>query len=90
MTLYALSTCSFCRQAEQFLLDHNLDFKRVFVDELPVDEKRALKDDFVKRYQKKLLFPTLIIDDTEFLRGFIEDKWQYKLLESKNEGSTSK
>ena len=76
LKLFALSTCGFCKKAMAFLEENNLDYEYVFVDLIDSEVKNKIKADFEKRFEKKMLFPTLIVDDEEFLGGFIKVYWQ--------------
>ncbi|WP_158084076.1 glutaredoxin family protein [Marispirochaeta aestuarii] len=76
LKLFALSTCGFCKKAMAFLEENNLDYEYIFVDLIDSEVKNKIKADFEKRFEKKMLFPTLIVDDEEFLVGFIKFYWQ--------------
>lgn len=60
--LYALSTCSHCRNTRKFLDENNVVYDVVEVDLCPLDEREKLVDE-VKRYNPACSFPTLIIGD---------------------------
>jgi glutaredoxin len=77
--LYALSTCGFCRKAIGFLKNNGITFRYVYLDQLPVEEKRALKDELRRRYEIKELFPTLVLDDAKALTGFDREEWEQHL-----------
>jgi glutaredoxin-like protein NrdH len=78
--VYALSTCGFCRRALQFLRDHGITFKFVYVDLLPQDVKDKVKRELVEKYRERIAFPYVILDeDTENQRvivGFLEDEFE--------------
>lgn len=76
LRLFALSTCGFCKKAMTFLEENELDYEYVFVDLIDSDVKNRIKEDFEKRFEKKMLFPTLVVDEEEFLVGFIKFYWQ--------------
>jgi len=69
--LYALSTCSHCRNTKRFLDDNHIVYDYVYVDQASGDERKALIEE-VKQYNANLTFPTLIIGDKVII-GFRED-----------------
>ena len=75
LKLFALSTCGFCRRAITFLKEHNVSYSNVYVDQLPVSIKQRIKDEFSERFNKKILYPALIIDEKDVLIGFTEEVW---------------
>lgn len=79
ITVYALSTCGFCRRGLQFLRDHSLDFSYVYVDELPLEVKNRVKKELLDTFHKDVSFPFLVLDDRETLVGFIEPDWKATL-----------
>lgn len=79
IVIYALSTCAFCRKAMQFLSDHDLEYSFVYLDELELDTKRAVKAELKSQFKKLPVFPILVIDDTEAISGFIEERWREAL-----------
>ncbi|MBU1275639.1 MAG: glutaredoxin family protein [Proteobacteria bacterium] len=60
--LYALSTCSHCRNTRKFLDENNVVYDVVEVDLCPLDEREKVVDE-VKRYNPACSFPTLVIGD---------------------------
>ncbi|WP_460050816.1 glutaredoxin family protein [Spirochaeta dissipatitropha] len=76
LEIYALSTCAFCRTAMKFLQKHDLSFSYIYLDELDPEVKRAVKADLKERFQNIPIFPILVIDDSEAVSGFNEDKWK--------------
>ncbi len=79
LTVYALSTCGFCKRALSFLRDRKIAFKYIYIDELPGDVKEKLKEELRKQFDVKLLFPFLVIDGKESVTGFLEEGWKEKL-----------
>jgi glutaredoxin-like protein NrdH len=76
VTVYALSTCGFCRRGLQFLRDHSIDFSFVYVDDLPIEVKTKVKKELHSQYKKDVSFPFVVIDDKDTLVGFIEPDWK--------------
>ncbi len=79
LVFLGLSTCGFCKRAKQFLNDGGWSYSYVDIDKMEREERLSLKDDVKTRFSKDLLYPFLIIDDTEFLKGFKKDQWEEKL-----------
>ena len=73
LLLYALSTCGFCKKAMQYLEKRNLSYTVFFVDEMPIEEKRIVKEGFNKSFGKKMLFPTLLIGEDDYAQGWAGD-----------------
>ncbi len=80
ITVYALSTCGHCRRALNFLDENNVEYRYVYVDLLPVEEKNGVKDDLKSKFpDSRVAFPFLVMDDTRQLTGFKEDEWKSTL-----------
>ncbi len=62
ITLYALSTCIWCKKTKELLSSMGIGFEYVYVDLLKGDD-RAKAIDEVKRYNPSISFPTLVIGD---------------------------
>jgi len=70
ITLYALSTCIWCKKTKEFLSGQGVGFDYIYVDLLKgEDRSRAL--DEVKRYNPSSSFPTVVINDRAIV-GFRE------------------
>lgn len=75
ITIYALSTCGFCRRAIAFLKDSGVRFSYIHVDDLPPDEKQRVKDMIRNNYGKPLQYPFLVRNGTETITGFDQREW---------------
>ena len=73
VVLFALSTCVWCRRTRQFLEDHNISFDYVYVDLLEAQERESAKN-IVQRWNSRVSFPTLVIDDEDCVVGFKPEK----------------
>ena len=62
ITLYALSTCIWCKKTKELLTNLGVGFKYVYVDLLK-GEDRANAIEEIKRYNPSTSFPTLVIGD---------------------------
>jgi glutaredoxin-like protein NrdH len=79
ITVYALSTCGFCKRALSFLSANSFAYKYVYVDLLPMDRKADLKKALAAKFGAEVSFPYAVIDDKEVLVGFIEPDWKKTL-----------
>lgn len=62
ITLYALSTCTWCEKTKKLLTSMGIGFNYIYVDLLKGDDRvKALNE--VKRYNPNCSFPTLVIGD---------------------------
>ena len=82
LILFGLTTCGYCKRALSYLNDEGFEYDYIFLDEIPFDDKQKAKDEFKTHFGKRMTFPTLIIDQEEFLIGFIQPSWDMKLKES--------
>jgi len=70
---FALSTCGWCRKTKRFLDAHNVDYEIYYVDLLSGEEKaRCIAE--MKRWNPRRSFPTVVVDDSEVVVGFKEDR----------------
>lgn len=70
ITLYALSTCIWCKKTKELLSSMGIGFEYVYVDLLKGDD-RAKAIEEVKRHNPSISFPTLVIGDKTVV-GFRE------------------
>jgi glutaredoxin-like protein NrdH len=67
-TLYALSTCIHCRNAQKLLKEKDIPFDPIFVDLLEGADREQVIEDLVK-INPKLSFPTMLSKDGTILVG---------------------
>jgi glutaredoxin len=73
ITLYALSTCIWCKKTKKLLTDLGIEFSYVDVDLLdPQDETKVVQE--INKWNPKSSFPTLVINDERCILGFDEAK----------------
>jgi len=72
--LYALSTCGWCKKTRAFLDEHQVVYDYVYVDKVEGEERsRVLAE--VQRWNPRLSFPTIVIDEGKtVIIGFQEDR----------------
>jgi glutaredoxin len=60
--LYALSTCSHCKDVKKFLDGCNIEYESVEVDLLEGDERKRVIEQ-VRQYNSRVTFPTTVVGD---------------------------
>ena len=75
ITVYALSTCGFCKRALAFLGAKGFAYRYVYVDLLPLQTKDEIKRILKERYGENVAFPFAVVDKDRHLVGFIEADW---------------
>jgi glutaredoxin-like protein NrdH len=71
ITLFALSTCIWCRKTKELLSSLGVAFDYIYVDLLKGAERQEAIDQ-VKRFNPSTSFPTLVIGDGKCIVGFRE------------------
>lgn len=72
ITLYALSTCVWCKRTKDLLSSLGVAFDYVYVDLLK-GEDRSEAVEQVKKHNASLSFPTIVIGDRSII-GFREEE----------------
>jgi glutaredoxin len=75
ITVYALSTCGFCKRAMAFLNAKGVAYRYVYMDHVPIETKNQAKKALKERYKSDVAFPFAVIDGEKPLVGFIEPDW---------------
>ena len=76
--VYALSTCGFCRRGLAFLRENSFQFDFVYMDQISFELKGTIKDALAEKFKERVAFPFVVIDDSDFIVGFNEEKWKEK------------
>lgn len=79
ITVYALSTCGFCKRALAFLDANGFTYRYIHVDTIPLDIKNQVKAELRDTYKANVAFPFLTIGDSQHLVGFVEIDWKHTL-----------
>lgn len=58
--LYALSTCSHCKDVKKFLDNRNIEYESINVDLLENEERKRVIGQ-VKQYNSRVTFPTTVV-----------------------------
>jgi glutaredoxin-like protein NrdH len=72
VTLYALSTCVWCKMTKQFLTENSVAYEFVDVDLLEDDEREKARQTIASK-GTTISYPTIIVDNT-IITGFRKDK----------------
>ena len=75
ITVYALSTCGFCKRALGYLNAKGMAYRYVYMDQVPLATKNEAKKTLKERFKEDVAFPFAIIDEDKHLVGFIEPDW---------------
>lgn len=71
--LYALSTCGWCKKTKQMLDTNGVEYDLVYVDLLEGDEKETVLAE-VRKWNPRTSFPTVVVNESESVAGFKEDR----------------
>lgn len=72
VTLYALSTCGWCRKTKELLDSQGVEYQYVYVDQCSGDERETVSSQ-VRELNPRGSYPTIRIDD-EVVTGFDQDR----------------
>lgn len=72
--LYALTTCSHCRNCKDFLAECGCNYECIDVDTLAPDQRQAVLQE-IKQLNPRVSFPTLVIGD-KVIVGFKKEEIQ--------------
>jgi glutaredoxin-like protein NrdH len=73
VTVYALSTCVWCKLTKQFLSDNGVAYEFVDVDLLDDNDKSKIHEAIMSK-GGSLSYPTTIVDDKTVITGFRKDQ----------------
>jgi glutaredoxin len=73
VVLFALSTCGWCKKTRMLLEDMEVEYEYIYVDLLEGDERQEIIER-LKKWNPKLSFPTLVLNDEKTIVGFNEDE----------------
>jgi glutaredoxin-like protein NrdH len=62
VTLYALSTCIWCKKTKELLSSLDVGFNYIYVDLLKGNDRSKMVEE-VKKYNPACSFPTLVVGD---------------------------
>jgi glutaredoxin-like protein NrdH len=73
VTLFALSTCVWCKLTKQYLNDNSVTYEYVDVDLLNEEDKNAAHE-AIQSKGGMLTYPTVLIDDKTIIAGFRKER----------------
>ncbi len=76
VTLYAISTCGFCRSAIAFLKNNSIEFEYLYVDNLEKNVRKKLIEELKEKYMQRAVFPFLVVDDEKVEIGYKQSKYK--------------
>jgi glutaredoxin-like protein NrdH len=71
--LYAISTCVWCKKTKKLLNKLGVEYSYIYVDLLEKDEKDKIVNE-VKKWNPRLNYPTIVINDAKCIVGYKEDE----------------
>lgn len=78
IVLFALSTCGWCKKTRMLIEDLGVEYDYIYVDLTNGDEREEAVET-LKQYNPDISFPTLVINDSDTIIGFEEDRIKSKL-----------
>jgi len=76
--LFTLSTCIWCRKTKRLLEELKVAYDYIDMDLLEENEQQEA-DRVLERWNPRLSYPTLVINDEEVILGFKEDQIRARL-----------
>lgn len=76
--LYTLSTCGWCKKTKALLKDIGTEYDYIDVDLVEGKERETVEAE-IKKWNSRISYPTIIIDDDTCIIGFDEDKIKKEL-----------
>jgi glutaredoxin-like protein NrdH len=73
VTLYALSTCIWCRRTKQLLDELGVAYSYIYMDEADESIMDGLKKN-LENWNPRCSFPTLVINDSKCIVGYEEEE----------------
>lgn len=71
--LFAISTCVWCKRTKRLLESLGVNYNYIFVDKLDRDTRNKVEQE-VKKYNPRVSFPTMVINDDKCIVGFQEEE----------------
>ncbi len=79
ITIFALSTCGFCKRSLAFLEANEFAYRYVHIDKISLDAKSQVKRELKEKYKVDIAFPFATLSPDSYLVGFIEVDWRKTL-----------
>jgi len=72
--LYALSTCVWCKKTKKLLDQLGVAYDHLDIDLLSDAESDKIEAEEVKKWNPKLNYPTMVVNDSKAIVGYSEDE----------------
>lgn len=82
LTVFALSTCGFCRRALAFLDDQGIAYRYVHVDKIDRPLQDGIRSYVKETFRTPLSYPFLCIGEDDYLTGFIRASWEKEIADA--------
>lgn len=79
VTVYALSTCGFCKRAMSYLEANGFSYRFIYLDKISLETKNEVKKELKEKYKSDVAFPFVTVGESDYLVGFIEADWKRTL-----------
>lgn len=76
--LFALSTCGWCKKTRMLLEDLGVEYDYIYVDLTSGAEREEVVGE-LEKFNPDVSFPTIVINDSDVIVGFEEEKIKSKL-----------
>jgi glutaredoxin-like protein NrdH len=77
--LFGLTTCGFCRKAVTFLTEHNVSFYYIYVDKIPLEQKKIIREYVSNTFNTAIAYPFLVVNNKKWISGFLRVEWEEML-----------
>ena len=74
ITLFALSTCIWCKKTREYLDNLGVEYDFVYVDLIENTDNKNKATDEIRKWNPACSFPTLVINDNTCIVGFKADQ----------------
>ena len=71
--LYALSTCVWCKKTKRLLGELGVAYEYIDVDGLSREERTEVEKE-IRRWNPRVSFPTIVLDESRAITGFDEER----------------
>ena len=71
--MFALSTCAWCKKTKRFLDENGVTYEFEDVDLLTGEDRKRVMDE-MSQWNPRRNFPTVVVDESEVVVGFNEDR----------------
>lgn len=78
IVLFALSTCVWCKKVMMIIEELGIGYDYIYVD-LTSGSKRSEVIAVLEKYNPRISFPTLVINESDVITGFKADEIKFKL-----------